>query len=302
MEEYVEAAKFAAAALLAKGPLTKLIEVGQAAVGTWYKPRAMRNEADAKAYELETMAYAQAKADIIKSNAEIEMADRARQRLYQQEMQRQRNIENILDETENQLNETVSDTPVDEEWRTRFFNKAQDISSKDLQAVWAKILAGEITQPGGVSLRTLDVLNNLSKEEAQIFEKVSDLATFHGAVYKISEFRNDLTKFGVTFGDIQLLRSAGLMEGSDNAAVRFDEVDFIKLEEFYVVDLHYGNHRLLVGKKDDHPFELLNFNLNQSGKELLRVISHKSNEIYLKAFSDSLATQGFSTRIEILNP
>lgn len=69
--------------------------------------------------------------------------------------------------------EKVSDEPVNTDWTNRFFSIVEDISDKTLQDIWGRILAGEIKQPNSFSLRTLDLLRNVTKEEAELFVKAS---------------------------------------------------------------------------------------------------------------------------------
>lgn len=69
--------------------------------------------------------------------------------------------------------EKVSDEPVNTDWTNRFFSIVEDISDKTLQDIWGRILAGEVKQPNSFSLRTLDLLRNVTKEEAELFVKAS---------------------------------------------------------------------------------------------------------------------------------
>jgi hypothetical protein len=93
---------------------------------------------------------------------------RAKRRLEYQEAKRQLNLDEILVEAaEDIANEPeVSTDPVDEDWIVRFFGHAQDVSSEEMQTLWSKLLAGEVRRPGSFSLRCLDVVRNLSREEA----------------------------------------------------------------------------------------------------------------------------------------
>lgn len=96
------------------------------------------------------------------------------ERKYFQEIKKQGNINSTINFTMNELeNETeVSDEKVDEDWINRFFNTIENISNEQLQQLWAKILAGEIKEPSTYSLRTLDILKNLSFKEAGCFLKL----------------------------------------------------------------------------------------------------------------------------------
>ena len=69
--------------------------------------------------------------------------------------------------------EKVSNEPVNTDWTNRFFSIVEDISDETLQDIWGRILAGEVKQPNSFSLRTLDLLRNVTKEEAELFVKAS---------------------------------------------------------------------------------------------------------------------------------
>lgn len=55
------------------------------------------------------------------------------------------------------------------DWLMRFFDAVGNISSEDLQQLWGKVLANEIVKPKACSLRTVDMIRNMSSEEANIF-------------------------------------------------------------------------------------------------------------------------------------
>jgi len=52
------------------------------------------------------------------------------------------------------------------DWLMRFFDAVGNISNEDLQNLWEKVLASEIVRPKACSLRTLDMIRNMSPEEA----------------------------------------------------------------------------------------------------------------------------------------
>lgn len=189
--------------------IEKLINLASKGMWTLYKPRAIRNEADAKAYEAEVLAKAEAKKIMIEWEAQILIRERAQARLWNQEIKRQENLEEIIEKSIPNLPESVSEIPVDEDWRTRFFNKAQDVSSEQMQEVWAKILADETAKPWNISLRTLDLLSNVSQSEAKAFWTLITLITSNSFIFKLNWF--DYSKYGVTFNDLLNLEHAGLI-------------------------------------------------------------------------------------------
>ena len=64
----------------------------------------------------------------------------------------------------------VADEKVDTDWIIQFFDNCQDITSDDMQTIWARLLAGEVTQPGSFSPRTLAVLKVMRCEDAGLFD------------------------------------------------------------------------------------------------------------------------------------
>jgi hypothetical protein len=100
--------------------------------------------------------------------------DLAAARLFetQQQTKRHANVMTIAAEAADQLGDDVSEDPVDPDWIARFFSYAQDISSEQLQHLWGRILAGEVQRPGQVPLRTLDLLRNMTKSDAELLLKL----------------------------------------------------------------------------------------------------------------------------------
>src|SRR5690606_25427708 len=110
--------------------------------------------------------------------------------------------------------QSVTDEPLDEDWKTRFFNIAEDISNEEMQSLWGKILAGEIKQPKSYSLRTLELLKNLSKEEAEVFTKFAQLritTANNNVIYNEDHGEFLKSEFGITFLDRLLLTELGLI-------------------------------------------------------------------------------------------
>lgn len=67
------------------------------------------------------------------------------------------------------LEEISDDVEISQDFINRWRNEAKLISSDELQSIFGGILASEMNHPGNISLRTLDIVKNLSKEEAEHF-------------------------------------------------------------------------------------------------------------------------------------
>ena len=105
------------------------------------------------------------------------LQERSLNRLEYQNVVRQINLEAVLENAAAELTEEtdVSQEPVNNDWTVRFFNIIEEISSEEMQAIWGKVLAGEVKRPGSYSLRTLDILRNLTQQEASFFREVANL-------------------------------------------------------------------------------------------------------------------------------
>ena len=80
---------------------------------------------------------------------EIDIAETVRQRIQFQEEKRHGNIGSVVGRAAEELGQKeVPDREPDHDWTARFFNYIQDVSSDEMQSLWAKVLAGEIERPG----------------------------------------------------------------------------------------------------------------------------------------------------------
>lgn len=205
------------------------------------------------------------------------MFDRAKQRLSNQEMVRQINIEDIVEKSIPHLADEISQEPVDDDWRTRFFNKAQDISSQEMQEIWAKILAEEVSGPGKISFRTLEIISNLSKKEAEKFQIACSLVSNNSSIYKIKN-ATALEEFGIKYPDLMMLRETGLLHDSDNLGANIPFMEPVGAAIILGPQLLF-----LKSKKDPQPEKIIlnQLVLTQAGKELCRMLKIQMNTKYI---------------------
>lgn len=144
-------------------PACKLIETVAKAIGVAYEPERIRQRARAEGEALITHAQAQSVVSRIE--------DRTRQRLWDHETRRQANIEAIVQEASNELPEDVNEQSVDEDWIYAFFGNCADVGDKQMQALWARILAGEVAEPGKFSRRLLELIKCINKDDAEFIDQ-----------------------------------------------------------------------------------------------------------------------------------
>lgn len=92
-------------------------------------------------------------------------------------LQRQQlNLERVLLLTQDMLNDQVSPEEVDADWFQHFCLMVQDISAHPMQKLWARILVSELCQPGRFSLKTLNILRQMTYRDAQALQVAASLA------------------------------------------------------------------------------------------------------------------------------
>lgn len=284
-------------------PAKKLIDVVSAGIGSAFRPRSMRNEADAKAYEIRAIASAEADANVIKESgqvrAELEryrvlagtdaaILERAKMRLLSREIEGQINIEVIADQALASLPESVSDKPVSDDWKRKFFLGAENICDADLQLLWGKVLAGEVTSPGSYSLRTLEVLKNLSRVEAEQFRVACNLAFSDGWILKPGQDTNLIFEpYGMNYSALLSLRDAGLVYEGDGLHKVFKGMDSVS-------NLVWSNNGILMQLSGVFPptLSIPTLPFTRAGMELQNLIEPNSCLPYLQVAATYIRQMG----------
>lgn len=295
------------------GPLKKLIEVISNGAGALTKPYLIKKTADAKAYEIKTIAqavkenqvdlkeigYSEEKVqltslDVESLKQELTIEQRAQNRIDYKEQKKQRNIENITQNAATNLESenSVSDEPVDEDWTTRFFDYAEDISNDEMQEIWGRILAGEIKRPNSFSLRTLEFVRNLTKGEAQTFTKAANfvISSWNSPFIYKGKGDDSLTKLGLSFEEQLLLTEIGILQAEANISRRL-----LNSGQDSTVIFESGKYIIKATKKantPDHRIPILRF--SKVGVELLSLLSTTPSGEYIEEFYHSLESENIS--------
>lgn len=286
-------------------PLKKLIEVISFGIGRAAEPLLIKKKADAQAYEIATIAkaieenkYALSKIQISDGKVEVSHAsapesqiqqieERIITRLSFQEVKRQSNIDSVVNHSATYIEEEqhVTDEPVDEDWITRFFRIAEDINNEQMQALWGRVLAGEVKAPGSYSLRCLDVLKNLSKNEADIFARLGKLALTAGNKELIVNVKGLLEKqYGFNFTDFLTLEEVGLL--TEKSGLSYEIYQMNKSNN--TIFLSNSNMILVKRGKEAPPITLPVLVFTSVGQELLKLIDRQIDDHYIDALINAL--------------
>ena len=141
---------------------------------------------------------------------------------------RLRNVGSVVEQAREAIGEKeVPDEEPNDDWTARFFSHAQDVSSEELQTLWAKVLAGEVGRPGSTSLRTLSLLRDLDQITARKFRTLCSMATIIQLDSLVVDARvpslggnassNSLSAYGLDFGVLNTLNEHGLIISDYNS-------------------------------------------------------------------------------------
>lgn len=193
-------------------PATVLVEKISDALGGMFKP-----------WQIVRVAKAEAAADQIRAESQIQITDLQRRALHRflvEEGKKQSNIEEITAKSLPLLREESKPQDIEDDWITNFFDKSRIVSDTEMQQLWSRVLAGEANVPGSFSRRTVNLLSDLEKRDAEHFEKLCGFGwTFENRgqlrfplVFDVRDgiyLDND-----VSFGQLSDFESLGLMKFS----------------------------------------------------------------------------------------
>jgi len=314
-------------------PIDKLLDLVSKSVGKISKPYFDKKDVNTRAYEIEKLAEARAKEMKIISKAikenfqqtggieykeeklaisspknpespiiiEPPLTERTQERIDYQDYKKQSNIENVTSYAADELKDEppINDEPIDEDWTTRFFRIVEDISNDEMQALWGKILAGEIKQPRTYSLRTLELIRNLSKNEADTFMKVAQFAIKSGNTNYLFKGKDEETlskKHNIHYGDIALLTEIGLIQ--PGTFVSFQVLQ--KPEDSQVVFIA-GSIIIIAKIKANTPTIQMPVDVfSNSGNELLKLVQSNPPFEYLTSIANSIKGENVDMKYAII--
>ncbi|MCJ8318767.1 MAG: TIGR03899 family protein [Colwellia sp.] len=110
------------------------------------------------------------------NDKQMPIEDRARKRERLAHLRKQQNMEVIIQKTLAYCSQSDVVNRTDQDWFNSYITLAENVSNNTMQDLWAKILAGEIYQPGTYSLKALQVFRNMSMGDAKLLGKACSLA------------------------------------------------------------------------------------------------------------------------------
>ena len=189
-----------------------------------------------------------------------------------------------------QSSEESSDT-INDDWLNAFETEARQKSTEEMQALFGKILAGEIRKPGSYSTRTIKILGSLDQNIAAHFVRLCSMC--------ISQFQrtmvlslggnagnNALQEYGLNFTTLNLLNELGLVISDYNSWWEFTPCVAFPGDQQQAVCIplcYRESHWILMPKSNREVGKKLRIEgvaLTQSGRELSTIVKIEPMDNY----------------------
>ena len=181
-------------------------------------------------------------------------------------------MEDIITKALPHLNKEAEPDAMEDDWNANFFDKGRIISDSDMQSLWARVLAGEANNPGTYSKRTVNLLSDLDKKDAELFTKLCGFGwQIADIVPLVFDERSEIyNRHGINFGSLNHLEDIGLIQFDGIAGFQR-----LKLPRKFVVH-YYGRQLLLeMPKAADNKLDIGRTLLTRIGRELAPISGSK---------------------------
>jgi len=268
-------------------PATVLIEKISEAVGGVFKP-----------YQIVRIAKAEAEANLIQAESHIQITDLHRRVMYrflEEEAKKQSNIEAITQSALPLLEDKSSPECVSDDWITNFFDKSRIVSDAEMQALWSRVLAGEANAPGTFAKRTVNLMADLDREDAELFSCLCGFGwEIETLVPLVFDTRAEIyNQKEINFDSLSHLKSLGLIQYNEIAG--FSRFGIPKA----VTALYYGRPLTLTFPAEaDNILDIGKVLLTRAGQQLAPICGSKSVDGFFEFVHDKWASQSLVPKRE----
>ena len=274
-------------------------------------------EGQAHAIQIIASAQADASAILVSPDAtvqgQLDFGAAVTQRIQFQEEKRQSNIAAVIGQAAYELGaREVQDHEVDHDWTARFFTDVQDVSSEEMQRLWAKVLAGEVERPGSTSFRAMNILKGLDRSTAILFRtlcsaRITPLIGLQGggALQAGTDIvpsldghatGNYLKEYGLSYVSLNRLNEHGLIvpEYSSTWVNLVVDAGPSKSPRWSSMAFGFQDYVWVLvpidGREGDFKIEISGILLTHSGIELARVVDIEAMPEYQQSINRQLPT------------
>lgn len=206
-----------------------------------------------------------------------EIETRALERFLHQETRKQENIESITAQAAKALPPDAKVEELEEDWVANFFKQCDTVSDREMQSLWARLLAGEAAKPGSFARRTVDFVSTIDKRDAALFTKFCQFVWMIGTPTPLIFDDQDeiYANAGITFSDLKHLDAIGLVSfetvsGYLKKGFQKSAMVFYYSRPFFIEFPSDSGNQLQVGK----------VLLTNTGSELVSICGSSRNESF----------------------
>lgn len=206
---------------------------------------------------------------------------RAIHRLATEVINEQKNFEDVVEKADDILLQEPrvrqNEEDVDQGWMTYFIEGAGKTYNERLKEYWAKLLAGEIKNPGSNSSRLIDFLKKLSVKDAERIQKMCKYVVCFKGNPKLLHYENE--PYG--FEEIRFLVELGLLDPSHDIILPYgsensDQTLYLQRDD---ISFH------ITTKHQKHKVGIYSF--TEVGNEFFRIIDDGQVDVnFLRSYSN----------------
>jgi hypothetical protein len=185
--------------------------------------------------------------------------------------------------------ETNTNQEFDFDWFLRFFDAAGNISNENMQLLWARILAGEVQNPGAFSLRTIETLRNMTQSEALLLHQISRLILISADgskfVYRSDYIHSEGCKddinelYGVGTEDFVVMEECGVLRPYKHESyVNFSDGSFCIYNGSILLMFQLA---IEMGQDSGHLLLYNNYEVTQTANQLISIIDTQPDDNYI---------------------
>ena len=208
---------------------------------------------------------------------------------YKKAIKELKNCTSIADIASNMILEDAKAEKIEEDWFAFFFDKARLISDEVAQNIWAKVLAGEVNNPGCCQRTLLHILSVMNTSQAKLF---CNIASFCMYEYKKEEYVHPFIFISKNVDVYEALdiHDDGLLELENLGLIQCDFKDEFVFPKKKI--LRYGNHVIEVygDPENEYKINVGNVRLTRDGQVLFKMID-ESYKTYNANILDFIVTK-----------
>ena len=212
-------------------------------------------------------------------------------RFLVEEGAKQASIEDVTSQALPLLTDAAKPERLENDWITNFFDKSRIISDSQMQQLWSRLLAGEANVPGTFSRRTVNLISDLDKRDAELFASLSQFACLVGdftpLVFDFDE--EPQMRHGITFASLSHLEFLGLIQLSTLGG--FSRA---KLPEKFAVSYFETRVTITLPPSAGDSIGIGHVLFTKAGKELFTISGERAVDGFLDSVCDRWKREGLT--------